>query len=78
MQATSMIVRSRRWLNCFALSAVLLSAGCTGNNAPAKDLGADIDEVAATLIEQPLLRSASIAVVYRDEEFILHRGDMET
>ena len=45
---------------------------------PAEDLGADIDEVAATLIEQPLLHSTSIAVVYRGEEFIRHRGDMET
>jgi len=44
---------------------------------PAKDLGADIDDVAATLIEQPLLHSASIAVVYRGQEFIRHRGDME-
>lgn len=78
MQATLMIVRNRRWFNCFALSAVLLSAGCTGKNVPAKDLGADIDEVAETLIAQPLLHSASIAVVYRGEEFIRHRGDMET
>ncbi len=36
-----------------------------------------MDEVAATLIEQPLLQSTSIGVVYRGKEFIRHRGDME-
>lgn len=59
------------------MSTALLAAGCTGQQVPAKDLGADIDEVAATLIEQPLLHSTSIAVVYRGREFIRHRGDME-
>lgn len=77
MQAISMIVRNRRWLHGFALSAALLAAGCAGKHAPAKDLGADIDEVAATLIEQPLLHSTSIGVVHRGKQFIRHRGDME-
>lgn len=77
MQAISMIVRNRQWLHCFALSAALLAAGCAGKQAPAKDLGTDIDEVAATLIEQPLLHSTSIGVVYRGKQFIRHRGDME-
>jgi len=58
------------------LAAALLGAGCKGAPAPAKDLGTDIDEVAATLIKQPLLHSTSIAVVYRGKEFIRHRGDM--
>lgn len=78
MQATSMSSRNRPWFNCFLLSAALLAAGCTNKNFPTKDLGADIDEVATTLIEQPLLHSTSIAVVYRGEEFIRHHGDMET
>lgn len=72
-----MIVRNRQSFKCFVLSAVLLIAGCTDQNIPTKDLGVDIDEVAATLIEQPLLHSTSIAVVYRGKEFIRHRGDME-
>ena len=72
-----MIVRNRRWFNYFVLSAALLVAGCTGENIPMKDLGAEIDDVAATLIEQPLLHSTSIGVVYRGQEFIRHRGDME-
>ncbi|KOQ77302.1 MAG: beta-lactamase family protein [Stenotrophomonas maltophilia] len=76
MDATSMTVRSRCWLHAFALSAALLGVGCTGANAPAGNLGADIDAVAQTLIEQPLLHSASIAVVYRGQSFIRHRGDM--
>jgi CubicO group peptidase (beta-lactamase class C family) len=64
------------WLNLVAASAVLLAVGCTSRQPPAKDLGADIDEVAATLIEQPLLHSTSIAVVHRGKAFIRHRGDM--
>ena len=43
----------------------------------AKDLATDIDEVAATLIEQPLLHSTSIGVVYRGKAFIRHRGDLQ-
>ncbi|MGN7830002.1 serine hydrolase domain-containing protein [Pseudoxanthomonas sp. 22568] len=77
MQAISRIVRNRPWFNYFVLSAALLAAGCKGEHVPAQDLGADIDEVAATLIEQPLLHSTSIAVVYRGQQFIRHRGDME-
>lgn len=77
MQAILRIVQKRRRFKCFVLSAVLLAVGCKGEHVPARDLGADIDEVAATLIEQPLLHSTSIAVVYRGQEFIRHRGDME-
>jgi len=78
MRTLSMAVRYRPWFNAVALSAALLAAGCTPRNVPAKDLGADIDEVAATLIKQPLLHSTSIAVVHRGKEFIRHHGDMET
>ena len=78
MPSTSISVPNWRWINCLVLSAALLPAGCVGKKAPPKDLVADIDEVAASLIEQPLLHSASIGVVYRGREFIRHRGDMET
>jgi CubicO group peptidase (beta-lactamase class C family) len=78
MPSTSISVPNWRWINCLVLSAALLPAGCVGKKAPPKDLVADIDEVAASLIEQPLLHSASIGVVYRGKEFIRHRGDMET
>lgn len=78
MHVTSMSVRNRRWLSCLLVSAALLVAGCASETAPTKDLGAEIDEVAAALIQQPLLHSTSIGVVYRDKEFIRHRGDMET
>lgn len=71
-----MAPRNRCWLYFCILAAALLGAGCKGTPAPAKDLGTDIDEVAATLIKQPLLHSTSIAVVYRGKEFIRHRGDM--
>ena len=76
MQATSMAFRNRWCFNFFVLSAALLGASCKGEPAPAKGLEADIEEVAATLIEQPLLHSTSIAVVYRGKEFTHHRGDM--
>lgn len=71
-----MALRNRCWLYFCILAAALLGAGCKGAPAPAKDLETDIDEVAATLIKQPLLHSTSIAVVYRGKEFIRHRGDM--
>lgn len=72
-----MVVRHRHWLSCLVVVAALLAAGCAGEKAPATDLATDIDEVAATLIEQPLLHSTSIGVVYRGQAFIRHRGDME-
>lgn len=72
-----MVVRNWRWFSCVVLCSALLASGCTSEPVPAQDLGADIDEVAASLIEQPLLHSASIAVVYRGQEFVRHRGDME-
>jgi len=72
-----MVVRHRLWLSWLVVSAALLAAGCTAEKAPTKDLATDIDEVAATLIEQPLLHSTSIGVVYRGQAFIRHRGDME-
>ncbi len=72
-----MVIRHRLWLSCLVVSAALLAAGCAGEKAPAKDLATDIDEVAATLIEQPLLHSTSIGVVYRGQAFIRHHGDME-
>lgn len=78
MHVTSMSVRNRRWLSCLVVSAALLVAGCASEKVPTKDLGAEIDDVAATLIRQPLLHSTSIGVVYRGKEFIRHRGDMET
>jgi len=78
MQATSMNVRNRRWFRCLVVSAALLAASCASEKAATKDLGAEIDEIAAALIQQPLLHSTSIGVVYRGEEFVRHRGDMET
>jgi CubicO group peptidase (beta-lactamase class C family) len=78
MRATLMAVRNRRWLGSLVVSVALLAAGCAREKAATKDLGAEIDDVAATLIQQPLLHSTSIGVVYRGKEFIRHRGDMET
>ena len=78
MHANSMIVRNRRRFNYFVMSVALFTASCTNENVPKKDLEADIDEVATTLIEQPLLHSASIGVVYRGKEFIRHSGDMKS
>ncbi|MHC1656302.1 serine hydrolase domain-containing protein [Stenotrophomonas riyadhensis] len=76
MEATSKTVRNRCWFHAFVVSVVLLGTGCTGGKTPSKEPGAEIDEVAQTLIEQPLLHSASIGVVYRGRTFIRHRGDM--
>ena len=76
MQAISLF-SGNRCFSCFVLSIALLATGCTGSPVPTRDLGADIDEVAATLIEQPLLHSTSIGVVYQGQAFIRHSGDME-
>jgi CubicO group peptidase (beta-lactamase class C family) len=72
-----MSVRKSPWFACLLSCTALLAGGCTGGNVPTKDLGTDIDEVAATLVGQPLFHSTSLAVVYRGKEFIRHRGDME-
>lgn len=72
----STTARNRQWLNAVVLSAVLLAVGCEGRKVPSNDVGAAVDEVAQALIEQPLLHSASIGVVYRGKTFIRHRGEM--
>lgn len=76
MESMSTTARNRQWLNAVVLSAVLLAVGCEGRKAPPNDVGAAVDEVAQALIEQPLLHSASIGVVYRGKTFIRHRGEM--
>ena len=78
MDATPNTARTRWRLHAFVLSAALLAAGCADTTMPAKDLGADIEEVAQTLIEQPLLHSASIGVVHRGQTFIRHRGTLQS
>ena len=47
-----------------------------GQEGTAERCGAAVDEAAHALIEQPLLHSASIGVVYRGKTFIRHRGEM--
>lgn len=76
MESMSTTARNRQWLNAVVLSAVLLAVGCEGRKTPPNDVGAAVDEVAQALIEQPLLHSASIGVVYRGKTFIRHRGEM--
>lgn len=76
MESMSTTARNRQWLNAVVLSAVLLAVGCEGRKAPPNDVGAAVDEAAHALIEQPLLHSASIGVVYRGKTFIRHRGEM--
>ncbi|WP_258017245.1 serine hydrolase domain-containing protein [Stenotrophomonas maltophilia] len=76
MESMSTSARNRQWLNAVVLSAVLLAVGCEGRKAPPNDVGAAVDEAAHALIEQPLLHSASIGVVYRGKTFIRHRGEM--
>ncbi|MCU0995623.1 serine hydrolase domain-containing protein [Stenotrophomonas maltophilia] len=72
----STTARNRQWLNAVVLSAVLLAVGCEGRKVPSNDVGAAVDDAAHALIEQPLLHSASIGVVYRGKTFIRHRGEM--
>lgn len=77
MEVTSIVFRNPGWRQALVACAMLLAAGCSAEKLPSKDPGAEIEAVAQTLIEQPLLHSASIGVVYRGETFIRHRGDMQ-
>jgi CubicO group peptidase (beta-lactamase class C family) len=70
--------RHRPALGFIALFSMLLAHGGVIAGTPTKDLNADIDDVARTLIEQPLLHSTSIGIVYKGAEFIRHHGEMET
>ncbi|KAG1222313.1 hypothetical protein G6F68_020674 [Rhizopus microsporus] len=66
MEAPLKTMRYRPRLPVLLMSSALLLAGC-GGQKPSADLQADIDEVAQTLAEQPLLHSASIAVPRRTD-----------
>ncbi|CAM3126974.1 serine hydrolase domain-containing protein [Corallococcus soli] len=58
---------------------MLVLAACkTTGPAPARDIPTAMNQAATTLLQSRLLHATSIAVVYRGEEFILHRGELET
>ncbi|NHZ40078.1 beta-lactamase family protein [Massilia sp. CCM 8693] len=57
---------------------LVLAACKPAVTAPAQDLPAAMSKSATTLLQSPLLHAASIAVVYRGREFILHQGELET
>ncbi|AQR67684.1 serine hydrolase [Janthinobacterium sp. LM6] len=57
---------------------LLLAACKPAATAPAHDIPAAMRETATTLLQSTLLHAASIAVVYRGKEFILHQGELET
>lgn len=78
MEASLIGIRNWRRPGFLVLCFALAASGCAGTGTPAKDLGTQIDDVARKLIEQPLLHSASIGIVYRGKEFIRHHGEMET
>jgi CubicO group peptidase (beta-lactamase class C family) len=57
---------------------MLVLAGCHPvDSAPARDIPSAMDRAASTLLKEKLLHATSIAVVYQDQEFILHRGELE-
>lgn len=45
--------------------------------SPEDDIETDIEEIAYAMIERPLLRSASVGVVYEGKSFIRHVGELE-
>ena len=66
--------------NCRVLIAglVLILAACKpAASVPAPDLPAAINRAASTLVKEKLLHAASIAVVYKGRELIVHRGELE-
>ncbi|MBB3122405.1 serine hydrolase domain-containing protein [Pseudoduganella violacea] len=58
--------------------ALVLAACKPAATAPAHDIPAAMSQTATTLLRSKLLHATSIAVVYRDKEFILHQGELET
>ncbi|WP_312438257.1 serine hydrolase domain-containing protein [Janthinobacterium sp.] len=56
----------------------MLAACKPAATAPAHDIPSAMKQAAATLLQSKLLHAASIAVVYRGKEFILHQGELET
>lgn len=60
------------------LSAVVACAGCSSSGGKQeKDIQSAIFQVADKMVEKPLIRAVSIGVVYRGQEFISHRGELE-
>ncbi|MCP3063642.1 beta-lactamase family protein [Myxococcus sp. K38C18041901] len=57
---------------------LVLAACKTAGSVPARDIPTAMNQAATALLQERLLHSTSIAVVYRGEEFILHRGELET
>lgn len=61
-----------------AFAAFCLLASCTAQERePGESLEADLTAIGEEMIERPLLRSASIAVVHKGESAIVHVGELE-
>lgn len=57
---------------------MLALGGCQPvDSAPARDIPSAMDRAASTLLKEKLLHATSITVVYQDQEFILHRGELK-
>lgn len=57
---------------------VLILVGCKpAGSAPARDIPSATNRAASMLLKENLLHAVSIAVVYKDREFIVHRGELE-
>lgn len=67
-----------RKLALLIISAVATCAGCSNaGEMQERDIPSAIFDAAQKMVEKPLIRSVSIGVVYRGEEFVAHRGELE-
>lgn len=73
------MVRMMSKLAAITTGMTLALAACKpAATAPAHDVPAAMHQTATTLLQSRFLHAASIAVVYRGKEFILHQGALET
>lgn len=65
-------------IGTLALLALFTVVGCgNAGGRQERDIASSIVDAAETMVEKPLIRAVSIGVVYRGEEFIVHRGELE-
>lgn len=73
------MVRKMTKLTAIIIGLAPVLAACNpAATATAHDIPAAMGRAATTLLQSKYLHATSIAVVYRDKEFILHQGELET
>lgn len=73
------MVRMMIKLAAVVTGMTLVLAACKpATTPPAHDIPTAMRRTATTLLQSKSLHATSIAIVYRDKEFVLHQGELET